>query len=341
MDGAPVLAITGQTYHDLMGMHYQQEVNLLGLFEDVTVYNQQINGPRHAHSLVDAACRTALSRRGVAHLNCPNDWQELTDEESSDMMVKGHTAVAWRPPTVVPEAETIKTAAAILNSTKRTVILTGQGAMGAGDTLEKVADTLGAPIVKALLGKAVVPDDSPFTTGGLGLLGTLPSEQAMEECDSLLLVGTSFPYMAYLPKPGQARGVQIDRDPTRLGLRYPIDIGLCGDAGATLEALLPLLERRSDRSFLKTAQDRMKEWWELDANPRDPRRHAHEAAGDSQACQRHAGRQCHHHHRLRDHYHLGGAASQDPSGHAILVLRQPRHDGARPALRERSPGGLP
>ena len=109
MDGAPVLAITGQTYHDLMGMHYQQEVNLLGLFEDVTVFNQQINGPKHAHSLVDAACRTALSLRGVAHLNCPNDWQELTDEDSSDMMVPGHTSVAWRPPIVVPQAETIKT----------------------------------------------------------------------------------------------------------------------------------------------------------------------------------------------------------------------------------------
>ena len=145
MDGAPVLAITGQTYHDLMGMHYQQEVNLIGLFEDVTVFNQQINGPKHVHSLVDVACRTALSMRGVAHLNCPNDWQELTDEDSSDMMVSGHTAVAWRPPIVVPQAETIKTAAAILNATKRTVILAGQGAMGAGETLERVADALGAP----------------------------------------------------------------------------------------------------------------------------------------------------------------------------------------------------
>jgi len=196
MDGAPVLAITGQTYHDLMGMHYQQEVNLLGLFEDLTVFNQQINGPKHAHSLVDAACRSALSRKGVAHLNCPNDWQELTDEESSDMMVMGHTSVAWRPPFVVPQAESIKAAADILNGGKKTVIMVGQGALHAGDVVEKAADVMGAPIVKALLGKAVVPDDSPYTTGGLGLLGTAPSEQAMEECDSLLLIGTSFPYMA-------------------------------------------------------------------------------------------------------------------------------------------------
>ena len=122
---------------------------------------------------------------------------------------------------------------------KKTVIMVGQGALHAGDMVEKMADTLGAPIIKALLGKAVVPDDSPYTTGGLGLLGTAPSEKAMEECDSLLLVGTSFPYMAYLPKPGQASAVQIDRDPARLGLRYPIDIGLCGDSAATLEVLLP------------------------------------------------------------------------------------------------------
>ncbi len=263
MDGAPVLAITGQTYHDMMGMHYQQEVNLLGLFEDVTVFNQQINGPQHAHGLADAACRAALSRKGVAHLNCPNDWQELTDEESSNMMVKGHTSVAWRPPFVVPQAESIKTAADILNAGKKTVIMVGQGALHAGDMVEKMADTLGAPIIKALLGKAVVPDDSPYTTGGLGLLGTAPSEQAMEECDSLILVGTSFPYMAYLPKPGQARAVQIDRDPARLGLRYPIDIGLCGDSAATLEVLLPLLKRRQDRSFLEKAQERMQDWWKL------------------------------------------------------------------------------
>jgi pyruvate dehydrogenase (quinone)/pyruvate oxidase len=263
LDSAPVLAITGQTYHDMMGMRYQQEVNLLGLFEDVSVYNQQINGPKHARGVVDAACRAALSYKGVAHLTCPNDWQELEEEESSSMMVKGHTAVAWRPPIVVPQEESLKTAAAILNAGKKTVIMTGQGALGAGDMLERTADVLGAPIVKALLGKAVVPDDSPYTTGGLGLLGTYPSEKAMEECDSLLLVGTSFPYMTYLPKPGQAKAVQIDRDPARLGLRYPIDLGLCGDAGATLMALLPMLQRRQDRSFLEQAQARMKEWWEL------------------------------------------------------------------------------
>jgi thiamine pyrophosphate-dependent acetolactate synthase large subunit-like protein len=263
MDGAPVLAITGQTYHDLMGMRYQQEVNLLGLFTDVTVFNQQIMGPAQTPSLVDAACRAALGVRGVAHINCPNDWQDLTNGEPSPMNVKGHTSVAWTPPIVVPQRESLARAADVLNSGHKTVILVGQGAMGAGEDLERIAETLGAPIVKALLGKAVVPDDSPYTTGGIGLLGTLPSELAMEECDRLLLVGTSFPYMAYLPKPGQAKGVQIDRDPGRLGLRYPIEVGLTGDAPATLRELQPLLKRQEDRSFLTQSQERMKEWWEL------------------------------------------------------------------------------
>ena len=268
MDGAPVLAITGQTYHDLMGMRYQQEVNLLGLFADVAVFNQQVMGPAHAHALVDAACRAALSARGVAHINCCNDWQEKSTsaDAPSAMNVKGHTSKAWTPPIVVPQHESLRSAAALLNSGKKSVILAGQGALGAGDELEQIADTLGAPIVKALLGKAVVPDDSPFTTGGLGLLGTLPSEKAMEECDSLLMVGTSFPYMQYLPEPDRAKAVQIDSDPARIGLRYPIDIGLTGDARATLQALLPMLHRRADRSFLEAAQGRMKEWGELMRN---------------------------------------------------------------------------
>jgi pyruvate dehydrogenase (quinone) len=263
MDGAPVLAITGQTYHDLMGMQYQQEVNLLGLFQDVSVFNQQINGPEQTRALADAACRTALGRRGVAHLNCPNDWQDLTAAKPSMLDVEGHTSVAWTPPIVVPQAESLARAADLLNAGKKTVIMVGQGAAGACDEIEKIAELLGAPVVKSLLGKSVVPDDSPYTTGGLGLLGTLPSEKAMEECDSLFLVGTSFPYMAYLPKPGQAKAVQIDRDPARIGLRYPVDVGLTGDAPATLKAMLPLLARRQDRSFLEKAQERVKEWDEL------------------------------------------------------------------------------
>jgi pyruvate dehydrogenase (quinone) len=265
MDGAPVLAVTGQTYHDLIGTGYQQEVDLLSLFKDVAVYNQQVMSAGHAHALVDEACRAALAAKGVAHINIPVDTQELTlaDDEPSKKKVEGHTSSAWTPPIVVPREEDLKTAAFLLNEGRRSVILAGQGALGACSELEQLAELMAAPIVKPLLGKAVVPDDSPYTTGGIGLLGTLPSELAMEECDTLLMVGTSFPYLEYYPDHAQARAVQIDRDPRRIGLRFPVDVGLTGDARATLEALLPMIRRREDRSFLETAQERMKEWREL------------------------------------------------------------------------------
>lgn len=265
MDGAPVLAITGQTYHDLLGTRYQQEVDLLSLFKDVAVYNQMLIGARQMPALTDIACRAALAEPGVAHLNLPVDLQEqtLSEDEPSDKLVPGHTAPIWTPPCRIPTQELLGRAAELLNHGSKTVILAGRGALGAGEALEVLADQLGAPIVKALLGKAVVPDDSPFTTGGIGLLGTRPSEMAMEECDTLLMVGTNFPYLEFFPPPGQARAAQIDRDPARIGLRYPIEVGLAGDARPTLLALLPLLRRRQDRSFLESAQDRMREWNEL------------------------------------------------------------------------------
>ncbi|MGK4004009.1 thiamine pyrophosphate-dependent enzyme [Sorangium sp. So ce1036] len=265
MDGAPVLAITGQTYHDLLGSQYQQEVDLLALFKDVAVYNQMLVGAAQARMLVDAACRAALAREGVAHITVPVDLQDqkISADEPSDKKVPGHTSSVWTRPVRVPTAERLGEAAELLNRGKRTVILAGRGALGAGDLLEELAERLAAPIIKALLGKAVVSDESPYTTGGLGLLGTRPSEMAMEECDTLLMVGTSFPYLEYYPQAGQARAVQIDRDPARIGLRYDIDVGLAGDAKETLRALLPLLRRREDRSFLEFAQFRMREWWEL------------------------------------------------------------------------------
>ena len=262
MDGAPVLAITGQTYHDLIGMRYQQEVDLLSLYKDVAVYNQQVLGAGHVRSLVDAGCRAALSLRGVAHITCPVDIQEqaVNDDEVSQKKVEGHTSDVWRPPIVVPCDADIRAAADILNSGTKTVILAGQGALGAGAELERLADLMAAPIVKPLLGKGVVPDDSPFTTGGIGLLGTEPSEVAMEECDTLLMVGTSFPYMEFYPKHDQCRGVQIDRDPSRIGLRFPVELGLCGDARSTLEVLIPHIRRQENRAFLDSAQGGMREW---------------------------------------------------------------------------------
>jgi len=268
MDGAPVMALTGQTYHDLIGTHYQQEVDLLSLFKDVALYNQQILGAGHVRSLVDAGCRAALSFGGVAHITCPVDLQEqsVRDDEPSTKKVEGHTSNVWRPPIVVPCEDDIRAAADVINSGRKTVILAGRGALGAGPDLERLADMLAAPIVKPLLGKAVVPDDSPYTTGGIGLLGTEPSELALEQCDTLLMAGTSFPYMEFLPAHDRCRGVQIDRDPSRIGLRFPVEVGLCGDTRATLQVLIPHLQRRQDRSFLEAAQNGMKAWRELIAN---------------------------------------------------------------------------
>jgi pyruvate dehydrogenase (quinone) len=240
LDGAPVLALTGQTYHDLVGTHYQQEVDLLSLFKDVSVYNQQVLSSGQAKALVDAGCRAALASRGVAHLTCPVDLQEqsLSQDEPSAKKVTNHTSSVWSPPIVLPQDSDLEAAASLLNAGKKTVILAGQGALKAGEELEIFADRLAAPIVKPLLGKAAVPDDSPYTTGGIGLLGTLPSELAMEECDSLLMAGTSFPYLEYYPRSDQARAVQIDCDQTRIGLRFPIDVGLTGDTKATLSPTL-------------------------------------------------------------------------------------------------------
>src|SRR3954469_2149133 len=264
MDGAPVLALTGQTYHDLIGTRYQQEVDLLSLFKDVALYNQQILGAGHVRALMDAGCRAALSLRGVAPISCPVDLQEqaVKDDEPSQKKVEGHTSDVWRPPTVVPCDADVRAAANVLNAGTRTVILAGQGALGAGSELEQLADLMAAPIVKPLLGKACLPDDSPFTTGGIGLLGTEPSEVAMENADTLLMVGTNFPYMEFYPKHDRCRGVQIDTEPSRLGLRFPIEVGLCGDARATLQELLPHIHRRDDRTFLETARTGMAAWRE-------------------------------------------------------------------------------
>jgi len=265
MDGAPVLALTGQTYHDLIGTRYQQEVDLLALFKDVAAFNQQVLGAGHVRALVDAGCRAALSLGGVAHITCPVDLQEqsVSDDEPSQKKVEGHTSDAWRPPIVVPCDADIRAAADVLNAGEKTVILAGQGAISARPQLEHLAELMAAPIVKPLLGKAAVPDDSPYTTGGIGLLGTAPSELAMERCDTLLMVGTSFPYLEFYPKHDACRGVQIDRDPSRIGLRFPVEVGLCGSAKDTLALLIPRIHQRQDRSFLEAARRGMNDWREL------------------------------------------------------------------------------
>ena len=260
MDNAPVIAITGTTYSDLMNSDYQQDVNLLQLYSDVSLYNTIITEPEQAEMAVDIACRTALSQRGVSHLTIPIDVQERKLSGSySRHKVAGHTSDVYSSG-IVPDTSLLRQAADILNSGRKVVMLVGQGALRAGTAVEAVAEKLRAPIVKTLLGKAVIPDDNPYSVGGLGLLGTSPASDAMTEADTLLMIGTSFPYIEYLPKPGQARGVQIDIKPDKIGLRFPVEVGLVGDARLTLASLLPLLEKKENGDFLRSRQDGMKDW---------------------------------------------------------------------------------
>ncbi|MGE5547294.1 MAG: thiamine pyrophosphate-dependent enzyme [Solirubrobacterales bacterium] len=265
MDGAPVLAITGLQFHDLLSTHAQQDVELDKLFMDVAAYNARVMGPEHVENVADLACRTALAYRGVAHITIPVDMQDKPVERSmfSKRNVPGHTSHVFAREVGLPEPAALQAAAQILNAASRVCMLVGRGAIGAVDELERTAQLLGAPIVKALLGKMAVPDDSPYTTGPTGLLGSTPSIEAMEGCDCLFIVGSSFPYIEYYPKPGQVRCVQIDVDPQRIGLRYPADVGLVGDARRTLAALLPHLQDKADKSFLATAQEGMAEWRKL------------------------------------------------------------------------------
>jgi pyruvate dehydrogenase (quinone)/pyruvate oxidase len=263
LDNTPVIAITGTTYSDMMNSNYQQDVNLIQLFSDVSVYNSMINVPEQAEMVVDFACRTALSRRGVSHITIPIDIQERKLKgDYSRHKVAGHTSDIYNP-LILPDKKLIEDAAYILNSGERVVILAGQGALGAEDELVSVAQKLGAPIVKALLGKAVVPDDNSYSIGGIGLLGTEPASDAMSEADTLFMIGTSFPYIDYLPRPGQARGIQIDIKQEKVGVRYPVDIGLVGDSKLTLSALIPLLHQKTNLEFLKSKQEAMKNWNKL------------------------------------------------------------------------------
>jgi pyruvate dehydrogenase (quinone) len=262
LDGQPVLAITGMTYHDLVDTYTQQDVQLDRVFVDVAKYNARVMGPTHVENVTDLACRTALTYRGVSHITLPVDVQEMpvSRKRRSRRNVAGHTSDVRARSARLPAEDDLRRAAAVLNDGGKIAILAGQGALHATEALEQIAETLGAPIAKALLGKAAVPDDSPYTTGAVGLLGTRPSQEALEECDTLLMVGTSFPYIEYYPRPGQARGVQIELDPMRVGLRYPVEVGLVGDSRRTLEALLPLLGHKADRGFLHKAQEGMRAW---------------------------------------------------------------------------------
>lgn len=264
-DGQPVLALTGHTFHDLIGTFFQQDVDLDKLYMDVAAYNQRVMGPAHAINVIDEAIRWALGRRTVSHITIPKDIQEwkLSDEQRSGMNIQKHSKNIFAPSFPHPPNQLLDRAAEIINAGSKTAILAGRGALGCRKEVTELADMAGAPVIKALLGKAVIPDDSPFSLGGLGLLGTAPSQDAMEECDTLLIVGSSFPYLDFYPKPGKAKCVQIDLDSTRIGLRYPAEVGLVGDCKTVLKDLLPRLKRKEDRSFLEDSQKKMEKWNQL------------------------------------------------------------------------------
>ncbi len=263
LDGVPVLAITGLQHSDLIGTFTQQDVELDKLFIDVAVYNERVMNGAHVESLADLAIRTALSRRGVAHLTLPVDVQvEEIKKGRSPRNPLHHTSTEPAFPEHLPAQVDLEHAADILNRGKKIAILAGQGALHATDELERVAEILGAPIVKALLGKAAVPDDSPYTTGGIGLLGTEPSQDALERCDTLFIVGSSFPYIEFLPEPGTVKCVQIEIDPQRVSLRYPADVALVADTRTCLRALIPMLKKH-DRGFLAKAQAEKARWQKL------------------------------------------------------------------------------
>jgi pyruvate dehydrogenase (quinone) len=281
MDHQPVVAIVGQAARASMGGEYQQEVDLLSLFKDVAhEYVQMAMTPAQVRQLVDRAVRIAVAERTVTCIILPKDLQELDAVESPP---REHgsvlTGVGYEPPRIVPREDGLRRAADVLNAGSKVAMLVGQGALGASEEVADAADILGAGVAKALLGKAVLPDELPWVTGSLGLLGTKPSWELMADCDTLLMVGSSFPYSEFLPEEGQARGVQIDLAARRTSLRYPMEVNLVGDSAETLRALIPLLERKKDRSWRKRIEESVADWWKVlearamnDAHPVNPER---------------------------------------------------------------------
>ncbi|HVD12065.1 MAG TPA: thiamine pyrophosphate-requiring protein [Gaiellaceae bacterium] len=281
LDHQPVVAIVGQQAMASLGGDYQQEVDLTTLFKDVAhEFVHMATDPAQVRHLVDRAVRIALDQRTVTCVIVPND---LASEKAVAAPPHEHgtvhSGVGYSRPRVVPEEADLERAAAVLNESEKVAMLIGQGAMHAADEVVQTAETLGAGVAKALLGKAALPDDLPFVTGSIGLLGTKPSWDLMMGCDAFLMVGSSFPYSEFLPKEGEARGVQIDLDGRMVGIRYPMEVNLVGDSKETLKALLPKLEHKDDRSWREEIEAGVREWWELieerarlDADPINPQR---------------------------------------------------------------------
>ena len=265
LDHQPVVAIVGQQAQAALGGSYQQEVDLISLFKDVAhEYVHMVTTPDQVRHVVDRAMRIAQAMRTVTCIIVPNDLQGV-DAIEKPAKAHGtiHSGIGYDKPRTVPEQNDLRRAATALNEGKKVAMLVGAGALSASKEVLEIAEILGAGVAKALLGKAVVPDDIPFVTGAIGLLGTKPSWEMMRDCDTLLMVGSSFPYSEFLPSEGQARGVQIDIDPRMINIRYPMEVGLVGDSSETLKALIPLLTRKEDRSWQNKIIDNVKDWWEV------------------------------------------------------------------------------
>jgi pyruvate dehydrogenase (quinone) len=264
LDHTPVVAIVGQQSRTSLGANYQQEVDLQTLYKDVaSEFVQYCMAPGQARHLIDRAMRVAKASRSVTCVIFPEDVQESPWEEPPRSHGSVFSSVGFSEPRVLPKDDDLRRAAEILNQGGKVSMLIGQGAIGAEEEVIQVADLLGCGVAKALNGKAALPDDLPFVTGPIGLLGAKPSDYMMQNCDTLLMVGTSFPYSEWLPKEGQARGVQIDIDGRVLGMRYPMDAHLVGDAKETLRALIPLLERKEDRSWREEIEHEVERWWAI------------------------------------------------------------------------------
>lgn len=279
MDHVPVVALVGQQARSALGASYQQEVDLQNLFKDVTEYVGMASVPEQVRHLIDRAVRIAHSKRAVTCVILPNDLQELEHQDPPLAHGATHTGVGYAGPAKLPEDRLLRAAADVLNEGDKVALLVGAGALDATDEVIAVAERLQAGVAKALLGKAAVPDDLPFVTGSIGLLGTKPSWDLMKGCDTFLMVGSAFPYSEFLPKPGAARGIQIDIDGSRLSLRYPMEVNMVGDSATTLRALLPLLTQKQESSWRREIESGVKDWWETleqramnSAEPLNPQR---------------------------------------------------------------------
>jgi pyruvate dehydrogenase (quinone) len=280
MDHMPVLAIAGQQARAALGGHYQQELDLASMFKDVAgAFVEQASSPPQTRHLVDRAVRIALGERKVTAIIFPNDLQEMTYEDPPRKHGTLHSGVGFAPPKTVPYEADLRRAAEVLNAGRRVAILVGAGALNATDEVIALAEKLQAGVAKALLGKAALPDDLPWVTGSIGLLGTKPSWDLMIGCDTFLMIGSGFPYSEFLPEEGQARGVQIDIEPAMLSLRYPMEVNLVGDAAETVRALLPLIEQKTETSWRREIENNVREWWKtleeralVEAHPINPQR---------------------------------------------------------------------